>query len=158
MASRARLPREVFLSHASRDRKTADAIAAGLRAHGIAVWYSRSHLRGAQQWHDEIGRALRRCDWFVVLVSPAAVGSRWVRRELIYALNSDQYEARIVPVLLRRCRPSDLSWTLDALQRIDFTRGVEAGLRELLSLWRVRFDGRKLPEARRGKGGRGPGR
>jgi hypothetical protein len=65
--------------------------------HGIGVWYSRTHLRGAQEWQQEIGLALRRCDWFVVILSPRSVKSMWVKRELSYALNQRRFENRIIP-------------------------------------------------------------
>jgi hypothetical protein len=39
----------------------------------------------AQQWHDEIGAALRRCDWFVLVLSPHTVESIWVKRELLFS-------------------------------------------------------------------------
>jgi len=81
-----RQPREIFLSHASADRRFADKLARMLRQHGLPVWYSRTHLRGAQQWQEEIGLALRRCDWFVVILSPKSVKSMWVKRELSHAL------------------------------------------------------------------------
>jgi hypothetical protein len=85
---RADLPREVFLSHASKDRRIASRIGSILRAHGVPVWYSETNLIGAQQWHDEIGEALARCDWFLIVLSPQATRSKWVKRELLYALRS----------------------------------------------------------------------
>lgn len=54
--------KELFLSHASADAAFADRLAEALRRHGIPVWFSRTNLAGSQQWHDEIGAALRRCD------------------------------------------------------------------------------------------------
>ena len=54
---RVRKPAEVFLSHASHDRKMVDRLVETLRAHHVPVWYSQTNLVGAQQWHDEIGRA-----------------------------------------------------------------------------------------------------
>jgi hypothetical protein len=63
-----RLPREVFLSHSARDRRFVERLAGVLREHGIPVWYSRTNIVGAKQWHDEIGKALTRCDWFVVVL------------------------------------------------------------------------------------------
>ena len=59
-------PKEIFLSHSNLDRSFADSIAETLRGHGIPVWYSQTNILGAQQWHDEIGEALKRCDWFIV--------------------------------------------------------------------------------------------
>lgn len=89
-----------------------------LRTHGIPVWFSETDLRGAQDWHDEIGSALRRCDFFIVLLSPASVKSEWVKRELTYALRNPRYNGRILPILLAPCGYESLSWTLGAIQTI----------------------------------------
>lgn len=128
-------PREIFLSHASADRKAADTVAQALRQAGLKVWYSKSHLKGAQQWHDEIGRALKRCDWFLLLLSPPAVKSRWVKLELTYAINQARYTERIMPVMLKPCDYEALSWTLGSIQTIDATAGLETAIATLLSLW-----------------------
>lgn len=56
-------PNEVFLSHSSLDRPFVTGLAELLRQHGVPVWYSQSNILGAQQWHDEIGAALKRCDF-----------------------------------------------------------------------------------------------
>ena len=69
------MPNEVFLSHASADRAFVASLADVLRRHGVPVWYSDVNIRGAKQWHDEIGAALRRCDWMVLALSPVAVAS-----------------------------------------------------------------------------------
>ena len=130
-----RKPREIFLSHASADRRFADQFALMLRQHGLPVWYSRTHLRGAQQWQDEIGRALRRCDWFIVLLSPAAVKSMWVKRELSYALIQKRLQNRIVPILHRECDPQRLHWALASFQMVDATDGLDSGCRSLLRAW-----------------------
>jgi hypothetical protein len=132
-------PREVFLSHASGDRKMARRIAETLRRHGIPVWYSETNLLGAQQWHDEIGKALARCDWFAVLLSPKAVRSEWVKRELLYALRTLRYRNRIVPVLHRACDPDKLSWTLNDFQRVDLTQNFAAGCKALLRTWGIGY-------------------
>ena len=61
-------PKEVFLSHSSLDWEFAEKIVELLRRHGVPVWYGPSSIRGAQQWIDEVGDALERCDWFVILI------------------------------------------------------------------------------------------
>ena len=65
---------------------------------------------------------LARCDWYIVLLSPDAVESKWVKRELFYALENDSYNNRIIPVRFRDCDHKRLSWTLSSLQMIDLTR------------------------------------
>lgn len=128
---------EIFLSHAARNRAFVERVADALRERGIRSWYSERHIRGAQQWHDEIGAALRRCDWFVVVLSPEAVTSKWVRRELLYALRDDRYQDRIIPLLHRPCDFEQLSWTLPGFQFVRFTRGFEAGCVELFRALRA---------------------
>ena len=106
------LPLEAFLSHAHENKRFARDLTAHLRGHGVPVWYSETNILGAQQWHDEIGVALERCDWFVLILSPEAVESKWVKRELLYALSHNQYDNRIVPVMYKICDYERLSWTL----------------------------------------------
>ena len=129
-------PREIFFSHASADRVIADEITLKLRRAGLKVWYSKTHIKGAQQWQAEIGKALQRCDWFVVMLTPAAVKSKWVERELAYALQHDQYNKQIVPLLLKTCAYERLHWTLGAIQMIDLRKEHKTqGIGNLLALW-----------------------
>lgn len=132
-------PAEVFLSHSDRDRDFAARLAELMVRHGVPVWYSRRDIVGAQQWHDEIGNALRRCDWFAVILSPEAIASRWVKRELLFALQDNRYENRIVPILYRQCTYADLSWTLSAFQLINATEDFEEACRELLRVWGIGY-------------------
>jgi hypothetical protein len=134
------VPNEIFLSHSSKDKKFADALARTLKSHDLPVWFSRTHIRGAQQWHDEIGAALRRCDWFLVALSPHSVDSMWVKRELLFALQQNHYENRIVPLLVQPCDHERLSWTLSLAQFVDFTRSFDDGCRELLRIWGIGFN------------------
>lgn len=106
--------------------------------HGVPTWFSERNIKGAQQWLDEIGEALERCDWFVVLLTPAAVKSQWVKRELTYALNEPRYEGRSVPLLLTTCSYKKLAWPLATLQLVRFT-SFSAGCKALLALWGIGY-------------------
>ena len=132
-------PAEVFLSHSDRDRLFTARVAETLTRHGVPSWYSRRDLVGAQQWHDEIGEALRRCDWFAVILSPQSVASPWVKRELLFALQDNRYENRIIPVLYQPCEYAELSWTLPGFQLVDATGGFEESARQLLRIWGIGF-------------------
>ena len=83
------MPRETFISHAASDRAFVERLVGMLRRHGVPYWYSDTSIQGGQQWHDETGAALSRCDWVLVLLSPAAVRSRWVKSELPYSAADD---------------------------------------------------------------------
>jgi hypothetical protein len=134
------IPGEVFLSHSRQDRDFADALGAVLERHHVPYWYSRRNLVGAQQWHDEIGSALERCDWFALVLSPAAVMSEWVKRELLFALEERRYHRRVVPLLYQPCDFTDLSWLLRSIQQVDFAgQSFDAGCRDLLRVWSMGF-------------------
>lgn len=131
-------PKEIFLSHAHQDGAFIERLTKVLQAHRLKYWYSPKHIVGAQQWHDEIGKALARCDWFLLVLSPEAVKSKWVGHEYFYAFDSGRYAGRIVPVLYKKCRWSRLSWTLRRFQWVNFDRDFDAGCFDLLKTWRVK--------------------
>jgi len=133
------LPKEVFLSHSDKDRKFVTDLVKVLRQHGIPVWYSRENIVGAQEWIDEIGSALNRCDWFIIILCPNSIKSMWVKRELNYALKQEQLEKKIIPLLFKSCNFTKLSWTLSIFQMVDFTQSFEAGCRELLRIWGIGY-------------------
>ena len=142
------LPKEIFLSHSSKDREFATDVAEELRRHGIPVWYSQTNIIGAQEWHDEIGAALERCNWFVIVLSPNATRSTWVKNERLFALNHRRFKNRIVPLFYRNCRYERLSWTLASFQIIDFRQSIDDGYRELLRVWGLGYRPKKRPKRR----------
>lgn len=139
------LPTEVFLSHSDQDRQFVTDLAEMMRSHGIPVWYSRTNILGAQQWHDEIGSALRRCDWFVLALFPRSVESIWVKREFLFALQQNQFVNKIVPILYEPCNWEQFSWTLSSFQMVDFTQTFEQGCRDLLRVWGLGYKSESYP-------------
>ena len=96
-----RKPVRIFLSHASADRRFVERLAGILDSRKLSYWYSQRHVVGAQEWHNEIGKALGRCNWLVLVLTPAATKSKWVKHELLFAPRGydrrDQH-ARVVRV------------------------------------------------------------
>jgi hypothetical protein len=111
-------------------------LAGTLTRHGVAVFFGPQNIIGAQQWQNEILSALRRCDWFIVLLSPNAIDSMWVRREVAYALQDRRYEDRIIPLKYRDCALGSLHW-LTLFQMINFDGDFATGCRDLLRLWGI---------------------
>ncbi len=151
-AAAATLPSEAFLSHASANRTFVERLCEELRRHGVPFWYSTRNIAGAQQWHDEIGAALGRCDWFVLVLSPESVRSKWVKHELLFALNNARYEKRIIPCLFKKCDVDKLSWTLSSFQFIDFSKSFEQGMRALLRVWLLGYKAPILETSRKPSG------
>jgi len=111
----------MIADNSSKDRQFVTRLASVLKRYKIKYWYSATHIVAAKQWHDEIGKALRRCGWFLVVLTPASVRSAWVKRELLFALNGD------------------LSWTLEEFQFVNFVGDFDAGCRQLFRIWNVKF-------------------
>jgi hypothetical protein len=68
-------------------------------------------------------------------MSPNSVESMWVKRELLFALQQNRFENKIIPLLFQPCDYNRLSWTLSFFQIIDFTQTFEDGCRQLLRVW-----------------------
>lgn len=132
-------PTEVFLSHSSKNLAFASRLAKVLNAHHVRTFFSKKHIQGAQEWHDEIGAALKRCDWFLVVLSPQSVASKWVKHELIKALQLIRYKGRIVPISYKVCDADKLSWTLSGFQWIDFRKDFHQGCRDLFAIWKMNY-------------------
>jgi hypothetical protein len=132
-------PVEVFLSHSAKDKRFLKWLVDVMRDHGVPVWFSEHGIRGAAQWHDEIGAALARCDWMIVVLSPAAIASRWVKREVTYAVEEPRFDGRIVPLRISACSAKELSWVLLQIQTIDFIGRFDDACRELFAIWGISY-------------------
>ncbi len=107
----------VFLSHSSQDQDFVRRLAADLGRAGITAWIDQDELRAG---HDlaVIDATIGTSEALVVVVSPDAAASRWVRREIASARSSN---VRVLPVLLRDAPPN---WAagVDDLAFADFRR------------------------------------
>lgn len=109
----------VFISHSSRDCKFIEStILPVLRAHGIDTWYSKEDINGFPAWETSIKQALMRCDWFMVMVSPNAAESEWVKDEVHWAVSNRKN--RVIPVLIDDVDPFDVHIRLPRIQSVDY--------------------------------------
>ncbi|MDE0679214.1 MAG: toll/interleukin-1 receptor domain-containing protein [Gammaproteobacteria bacterium] len=93
-------PMKVFLSHSHTDAPLAARISEALEESGLQVWDSDRNLLPGDNWAGETARALEESDAMVVLLTPAAVSSPYVKREIEYALGSKNYSNRLIPVVV----------------------------------------------------------
>jgi TIR domain len=125
-------PRQrVFISHASSDHQLAQRLATLLSDHDVDCWHSQHVIRGAD-WYRAIGKALASCNWLIVVATPAAVRSRWVREEVTYALINNRYTDHVIPLLFKKCQLARLAWSLRSRQHVDFRRRWAKASAELL--------------------------
>lgn len=109
----------VFVSYSTDDRALVHSrLVDPLKHRGVEVFSMAESIPTAADWERLIGEELDRCDWFVVVVSRAALESKYVHEELTYALNRQTLEGRIVPVTLGNLDAVRLHWRLKRLQRL----------------------------------------
>lgn len=95
--------RAVFISYSHADATLAAKIEYELSKRDISVSRDMAFLLPGQDWAEAIQQEVTGTDSFVVLISPSAAQSPWVRHEVSWAIN--EYAARglvksIIPVVL----------------------------------------------------------
>jgi len=88
---------KIFVSHSSKDKWAARRIAKDVEELGHTVFLDEKDISTGDSIDDSIKAHLKTSDHFLVLLSPASLGSQWVLIELGGAIALDK---RIVPVLL----------------------------------------------------------
>jgi hypothetical protein len=107
---------KIYVSYAQSDRAFALSLAKQLMGLGHHVWMDRLALLPGDNWPLEIGKALQDCDAMVVLLSPHSARSEGQRHEIDYALSSDQYAGRVIPVFIRPTK--DFPWILEKFSAV----------------------------------------
>ena len=101
------------MSYAHDDAAFAARVFEALADSGLEVSDpDRDHHPG-ENWAGEVARALEESEAMVVLLTPAAVGSLDVKRNIEYALGAKNYSNRLIPVVVggRKGFPaSQLPW------------------------------------------------
>src|SRR5215510_8699023 len=91
---------KLFISHSSQDDAFVRDLRAALSDHGQEGWIDSRELRGGDPLWPEIQKALDVASAYVVVVSTDALQSKWVGKELRYALKlRDQRGNDAFPVI-----------------------------------------------------------
>lgn len=111
----------LFLSYSSSDRKFAERLAAELNAVGVKVWIDQGELKLGDSLIDRIREGIDQMDYLAVVISPAAVMSEWVKREVEIAMHQEieGKRVKVLPLLYKEC---DLPWFLKGKLYADFTK------------------------------------
>ena len=106
----------IFVSYAHEDERWAREFIAELSQKGVEVADAYSNVTPGENLALQAGRALERADAVIVLVSPAAARSPNVRSEIQYALGSERFTDRLIPIIVR---PTDkVPWILEHLDPV----------------------------------------
>jgi len=112
---------EVFLSYSREDKARVLDLAGRLRAAGVNLWIDQGSIDGAALWGESIVRALEGAKVLLLMVTPSAVSSHNVAKEVM--LTSER-KGHILPVHLEPTTiPLGLKYPLAGIQHIEFYNG-----------------------------------
>jgi TIR domain len=129
-----------FISHSSKDAEFAESIEQVLGDHGVEAYLSFSHMKGGRPWMAEVGAALDRCQWVLLILSADARKSANVDDEIGAALVMDKFRGRIIPLWHRGRKLMNTNWyPLLRVHHVDFRKSFDDGCEQLLSVWGIPY-------------------
>jgi formylglycine-generating enzyme required for sulfatase activity len=94
---------DVFISHSSEDRLTANAICHALESEGIRCWIAPRDIMPGEEWAEAISRAIKNSSAMLLVFSGHANASQQVKREVGRAVSN---AITIVPLRIEDIMPS----------------------------------------------------
>ena len=113
---------KVFLSHSHADAPLAARVSAALQRSGLEVWGTDLNVLPGDNWAAAVARALEESEAMVVLLTPGAINSPNVRREIEYALGAKRYSNRLIPVAVgdrARLPTHEIPWIVRQLPWVE---------------------------------------
>ena len=125
----------VFLCHSNKDKKVIRRLAKDLEAQGIEVWLDEYKIRVGDTIVEKLQEGISHCDFLLVWLTKKAVRSKWVQREWYTKYHEEIENGRVMvlPLLAQDC---DLPTFLRPKRFADFRKDYQAGLSELLEVFR----------------------
>ena len=109
---------KAFISHSTRDASLACRLADDLKASGVKVWMAPKSIPPGSQWPEQLSRGLGTSTHFVLLLTPAALESGWVRQEMDTAMILEKRGRLTILILEVEKTPIPAFW--EPYQRIPF--------------------------------------
>ena len=108
------MPTDVFISYRRKDTDFVRQLYDELNNRGISAWYDKENIEAADHWRTSIAEGIRDCKVFVLVLSPDAVESVNIRKEVDLA---ETHGKRIVPLMWRKTEiPVAFEYSLAGIQ------------------------------------------
>lgn len=122
---------KVFISHSYQDRKFVNQLTSKLTDDGIKVWTDEKELAIGDNIAEKINDAIKKTDYFIVVLSKNSINSKWVNFELSATrLNEISKEQNIIlPVLIEDC---EIPFSLSDRFYSDFRYSFDEGYSRLI--------------------------
>ena len=91
---------KVFVTHAESDELLAREVVRALGQAGLEVWDEAVEVYPSDNWAKVIGEALEQAEAMVVLLTPEALDSTRVVRDIQFALTKITFKDRLISVLV----------------------------------------------------------
>ncbi len=126
---------KVFISYSHKDAPLARRVADALEEAGLDIWDAEREIVPGDNWAKKVAEGLEESDAMVVLLTPEALESKVIRREIEYALGVKSFSGRLIPVFVDSPGgfPEDsVPWILRHLNVIRLPeQGREDGIRQI---------------------------
>jgi len=113
---------KVFISYSHKDEALARELSATLEKAGLDIWDDRREIMPGENWAEKMAQGLKESDGMVVLLTPDALESNTIRRNIEYALGKEAYSKRLIPVLVgdpQEFPQENLPWIFKHLKMIN---------------------------------------
>jgi hypothetical protein len=121
----------IFISYSHSDDEIAKQLISFLGERGIKVWIDHQGLiPGDPSWEIAIEAAIRNAILVIVILSPDANASKWVRNEISFA---DVNRTQIIPILADGDETTSVPIRLIGYQFVDIRKDINKGLDSLES-------------------------
>lgn len=122
---------KVFISHSSVDKPFVRELAQAIQNAGFQVWLDEKELLVGDSLPHKISEGVQSASVVLVVVSSAAIRSRWLRFELNHATQKMvEGECRVIPIVIEKV---DLPAEVTGLLYADFTGDREPALRSVIT-------------------------
>jgi hypothetical protein len=81
-----KMAKDIFISYSRRDQEFVTRLASDLSERIPGVWFDQSAIQMGQEWHEEVLDGIRESKAVIVVLSPDALESQYVREEVNRAL------------------------------------------------------------------------
>ena len=123
---------QVFLSYSRDDKKIADRLGSDLSSHGIDIWIDDKNISLGESILSGIQEGLNSSDYLLLLLTPKAIASQWVKTEWLtkFSKQVQSGSIQVIPLMMEDC---ELPLFLLDRKYADFRKSYEDGLSTLLS-------------------------
>ncbi len=121
---------DVFISYKSEEKVEASWVKKVLNENKISCWMAPESIPGGSSYADEINEAIKNCKVLVLILSPKAQESRWVKKEIEVALNEGK---TIMPFMIENFQLQNaFNFYLSDVQRFEAYEDKASALKTMV--------------------------